>query len=436
MHSHLANLFKKELREIFRDPRLFIGMIIVPLLMFPLMGSAIRVSTEASEKQLAGLEIGLYNTDSDIGNASLSKAFYSIMLANKVNVHNITAATVQGAIDKCRAEGVSTLIYLPANFTQSIKAGRSADIYIYQFLKRYDIAEMQGAQKSVSIVATFNDAVTYGRLAEIYQNSTAKDLLVPANAVSRSIIRGQASDADPANVVGTLMSTSISMPIVIMLLIIMAGQLAATSVAMEKEQKTLEVLLTLPIRRINILLGKIAGVVVVSIVATLAYVVGFSYYMGSFSGATAGRAVDLSSVGLVPEAAGLALLTGSLFLAFLSALSLSVMLAAYTKDVRSAQSLMGILYLPIIMPAFILMFAPLEILPPAMQAIIYGIPFTYPILAAKAVYTHEYLVVGLGIVYQLVFTAVVLLIAAKFYESERVLTAKFDLGKKKKQIQD
>jgi len=113
---------------------------------------------------------------------------------------------------------------------------------------------------------------------------------------------------------------------------------------------------------------------------------------------------------------------------------LAVLLAAYTQDVRSAQSLLGILYVPVMMPAVVLMIAPIEVLPAALQGALYAVPFTYPILAAKALYTHDYLLVALGIIYQVAFTAVVLWLAARMFSTEKLLTArfKFDWVKKGK----
>ena len=46
MPRELQNIVKKELREMFRDPRLFLGIIVVPILMLPLMGGGIRIATE------------------------------------------------------------------------------------------------------------------------------------------------------------------------------------------------------------------------------------------------------------------------------------------------------------------------------------------------------------------------------------------------------
>jgi len=227
----------------------------------------------------------------------------------------------------------------------------------------------------------------------------------------------------------TVLSSSLSMPMTLMILLIMAGQLAATSVAMEKEQKTLEVLLTLPVRRINILIGKLSGVILVSLFATVSYLVGFTFYFNSLG--VGGNRADLAAWGLSPEPAGIVLLAVTLLLSFVSALSLAVLLSVFTKDVRSAQSLMGVLYIPVMVPALVLMFAPLSVLPAGLQAILLAIPFSYPIIASQALYTQQYLVVALGIIYQAVFTAAVLALAARVFSTEKILTAKLELGRRK-----
>jgi len=431
MANHLMNIIKKELREIFRDPRLFLGMIIVPLLMFPLMGSAVRISMEATQ-QYQRVEAGLMDIDAQDGNASLSVLFRSTMELLNITPVNVSVQSVDSGVRWCNDHGLNTLVVVPAEFTESILEGRSADVSVYQILKNYGFQEVEASTRVDTAISSFNSMITAERLKQSYPNGTSQDLLVPAKAQMSSVINGKVQAVSPQVVVTTLLSASISMPMVIMILIIMASQLAATSVAMEKEQKTLEVLLTLPIKRVYILIGKITGVIVVSLIATVSYIVGFAYYMSSFTVGSTSQVADLSAIGLSPDPAGMILMMLSLFLAFLSALSIAILISAYTKDVRSAQSLVGILYIPILIPALVLMLVPVDILPIGMQAVIYGIPFSYPILAAKAIYTKDYLVVVLGIVYQVAFTAVILFIATKFFASEKVLTAKFEFRKRKK----
>lgn len=435
MPNHLWNIVVKELREIFRDPKLVIGMIIVPLLVFPLMGGAIRAGIEAEEQQLARMEIAVMDLDPSSGGSNMSMLLNFVMVQSNLTVQGIEQQGTAEAISWCLDNGFETLVIVPADFSETIESGASAEVEVYQALTHYGLSEAVGAQRVQDTIGVFNDVLTAQRLSQGFPNATSEAMLSPAVAHTSSVIRGEVRDVAPQLVITTMMTTSTMMPVVIMILTIMAGQLAATSVAMEKEQKTLEVLLTLPIRRINILLGKLAGVVVVSLIATLSYVAGFGYYMGSF---TAGAdTADLAAIGLAPDLAGYGLMMVSLFLSFIAALSLSVLLAAYTQDVRSAQSLLGILYIPVMMPAVVLMMAPIEILPAALQGALFAIPFTYPILAAKALYTHEYWLVAAGIVYQVAFTAVVLYLAARMFSTEKLLTARLKLnwGKKGKKAE-
>jgi ABC-2 type transport system permease protein len=223
------------------------------------------------------------------------------------------------------------------------------------------------------------------------------------------------------------------MPMVLMILLIMAAQLAATSVAMEKEEKTLETLLTMPVSRSSILFGKISGVVVVSAIAVVAYIFGFYIYMNSMISMSGGElSVDLADIGLVPSMGGMVLLFVTLFLSLVAALSVAVLAAAFTEDVRSAQALMGLLYVPIFVPALVLMFVDISQMPLAAQGVILAIPFSYPILASKALYTGDFLIIMAGIVYQVIFTTLTIVVAARFFSSEKILTARFKLkgGKK------
>jgi ABC-2 type transport system permease protein len=130
------NIVKKELREIFRDPRLFLGMVIVPLLMFPLMGSAVRVSMEATQ-QYQRVEAGVMDIDAQDGNASLSVRFRSTMELMNIIPVNVSVRSVDSGVKWCTDHGLSTLVVIPARFTESILEGRSTDVSVYQVLRNY-----------------------------------------------------------------------------------------------------------------------------------------------------------------------------------------------------------------------------------------------------------------------------------------------------------
>ena len=425
----LGNIVQKELMEMVRDPKLLLGMIIVPMLIFPIMGAAIGSTREATEKGVATATVGFYSMDGNDGNDTYSVYLNIYLKISNITCRNITADGPAQAIRKAQDGGDIALVVVPANFTENIAALKSSTVDVYGILRDFSMTEGTVYQQVSSAIVGFNQWMVSQRLQQVYPNESAFNLTMPLVARNLSIIKGEAKHIDPILVGTAILGSTISMPMALMILLIMAGQLAATSVAMEKEQKTLEVLLTLPVRRINILIGKLSGVIVVSMLATVSYMVGFAFYFQSL-GVSAGN-VDLPALGLAPTPLGISLLAVSLMLSFVSALSLAVLLSVFTKDVRSAQSLMGILYIPIMVPALVLMWAPVETLPAGIQAVVLAIPFSYPIIASQALYTQQYLVVALGIIYQAIFTAGVLAIAARVFSTEKIMTARLSFGKKK-----
>jgi len=252
-----------------------------------------------------------------------------------------------------------------------------------------------------------------------------------------TIIKGEIySNVDPAVLSRVMISQAIAMPIIIIILLSYSMTVAATSVAMEKEEKTLETLLTLPMDRFAILMGKMSGSILVAAVGALAYMVGFNYYMGGImSTIPAGINVNLADLGLVPSLFGYSLLGISLFVTILSALALAVIISAFAEDVRSAQSLVGYVYPFLFIPAIALMYLDINSVPLALKVVLYAIPYTQPIIASKAVIMGDYWTAVLGITYVTAFTLTVMYAASRLFATEKILTAKLKLrglGKRRK----
>jgi len=111
---------------------------------------------------------------------------------------------------------------------------------------------------------------------------------------------------------------------------------------LEKEGKTLETLLSMPVKRSHILAGKIFGVIVIALIATMAYFGGYMYYMNTIL-----SEIPMQGFSFTVSPTGIGLVGITLFLTLLSGLSLAMLLAVMCEDVRSAQSFMGVIYIPI-----------------------------------------------------------------------------------------
>ena len=432
MLKGLFNIIVKEVKELVRDPKILLPMIIIPLIMFPLMGFAIQFSMEAVEEGMGEISVAVMDLDGGPVAESL-----------RINLTDWNAKIVQlddpnltKAFNYVQESNLTGLIVIPSGFSQNITEGGTSELEVYTPFRGGSIIESTSSSAVSALLSFFENNLVDQRIDEKFTEPPTT-VLNPIDLSEKSIIKGKGVDINPTVLFGLVISQSTIMPVGIMMLLIFAMQLAATAVASEKEEKTLETLLTLPINRFMILAGKLTGSILVAIVGAVAYLIGFSYYMNSFTGMIpTGVGVDLASIGLAPTLLSYVLLGLSLFMALLSALALAMSLSVFAEDVRGAQALVGPLSILLVFPMIFTMFTDITALPFPLSIILLAIPFTHPLLASNVAFTGNYLLAIGGIIYMAIFTVGVLYIAARLFGTEKILTAKlkfrrFSIRKKK-----
>jgi ABC-2 type transport system permease protein len=414
----------KELKELMRDPKILIGMIVLPLVMFPVLGLVMGYAVESAQEEAQRATLLVVDNDN---NGNWSNVFLSY-LNSTLNVDVIRDLSPQNIVDQGLLGKYNSSMFLeiPSGFSNNLTMHANGAMNITGMVNVYGVFTGGGGIFSgiggtavTAIVGSFNRAV-------------APDLV----AVSQSsIIKGQIEQGVDASTLSSLMlSQSIALPITIMIMLTYAMQIAATSVAMEKEEKTLETLLTTPVDRFAILMGKVSSTIIVAGAASIAVLVGYNYMIGSISSNIAGNvggSVDLVALGLVPSVWGYILLGISLFFTLMSALALAVIMSAFSENVRGAQALVGYIYPIIFIPSLALVYLDVNSLPLAIKGIFYAIPYSHPIIASKAVVTGDYGTVIFGIVYVAIFTIAIMYIASRLFATEKILTAKLKFGKGK-----
>jgi ABC-2 type transport system permease protein len=371
----------KELKELMRDPKILVGFLIVPLIMFPVLGYVMNLSVQTAKESAQKATVLVVNHDLGSNSTELIDFLNRYVKAIPANV-----ATVDDAIPLLASNNATGIIEIPQDFSQNISAETPAHVKFYTVFSGSGLFENVGS----TIVSS---------LVEAYNRAMAPNLLVPEDSV---IVKGKRVEGISPSVLSSLV------------------------LSQAKEEKTLETLLTLPMDRFSILAGKVSGSIVVAGIGAIAYMFGFNYYIGSFTGtiATTAPSVDLVSLGLVPSLFGYLLMGISLFVTLLAALALAVILSAFAQDVRSAQSLVSYVYPFLFIPALALMYLDINSLPFWLRAVFYAIPFSQPILASKAITMGDYLTAGLGIIYVTAFTLVIMYIASRLFATEKILTAK------------
>jgi len=418
----LGNVVVKELKELLRDPKILIGMIVVPLLMFPLMGLAVRTSMQTVTESVKAMSIGVMDQDEGLYAQTLIDMFES----SNLTVIKLPTMSVEQAAENAQESNMTAIVVIPNGFSQNITDDIQAHAHVYGVFRGTGIAEAAGPSAVSSIINVFSNSLALWKVG----NNTA--MLDPIWSSQESIVKGKVVSVSPNTLNTLVLSQYIGLPIGITVLIVFAMQIAATSVASEKEEKTLETMLTMPVGRFTILLGKLAGSVIVAAVGAIAYVAGVNYYTGSFTFVSPAQpSVDLASIGLAPSVPAYLVLGASLFVSLLSALALAIAVSSFAEDVRSAQTIVGYFYFMLFIPMILLMYTDISMLPLALRLVLLAIPYTHPMLAARASFTGDYTLAVLGIIYVSAFTLGTLYIAAKIFTTEKILTMRLKLRRGK-----
>lgn len=404
----LTNIFRKEVKELL-TPAAIIPVVVMAVLFAALGGMIGGAQQEASKAPVIGL------IDMDGGN--YSHVVSSYISANSEITYNGTDVDV--GLETVRTAEGPAVIVIEEDFTSNISSGVPGTIRVYWI--------MAGAGIMDSVSSSIVDAILSGAgqmlSAKMIEEgaSTNSSLIMAPMVKSETTYFKQMTmdDISPSTVASVLSSQSFLIPLVVMLVILMSGSSIIGSMGMEKENKTLETLLTMPVKRRDIVLGKLAGAAVVGLLMAIVYMAGMGYYMGSLQGQSA---IDMTRFGLVLDPLDYLLVGLSLFLAVLGALALCMLLGAFARDFKSSQTLtMPITFLALV-PFFIMMMKDFSTLPPLGQVVIFLIPFSHPMMVMNNLMFNDYWLVIAGIAYEALFAAVTVGLSVWLFKKDMLIT--------------
>jgi len=419
--KNFYNILKKEIKELMTK-QMILGLIFM-MVMFGIMGNFMKGFREKDD-ELINLAV-----------LNLDKSQYSEGILDKlsqqktIEIAEITEIDIEKAIEQAREKEANVLLVIPENFEEDIKEKKRVDLEIYSIIKGLSIKGMISDATVNSIIGSINREISINFIQEAFPDKNPGDIMNPLNIKEFVVVKDKMTSGNSAMIEGLAVSQSIMIPIILMMLIIYAGGTIVTSMVSEKENKTLETLLTLPVKRISIVIGKMTGATVVALLMAGVFLGGFRYYMSSAIPVIPGSETILEDLGLTMTPLSYILLGISLFLAILIALSMSMILGIFAQSTKNAQIMNMPIVLLAMIPYFLLMFQDIEMLSLPMKIFLYAIPFAHPIIASKALIFQNYPIVLGGIVYMIVFAAVTMYIVVWLFNTDRVLTAKFSLKK-------
>lgn len=423
-----VNLLLKEIRELI-TLQLFISLLFTVFL-FYFLG---QIAKSEMKRAMRIQKIAVLDLDASPFSQQLTE---SLSLA-RLQVEKLQGKSKEEAIEWTKADGINLLLVIPAGFGESVATLELEEIETYSFLRSFSLVGSRSSVILGSVITALNNYISNDFVKKKIPDLDPEKLKTPIKSKDFVVVKDRIAEGSAASVAGFVSSQSIFVPIILMMLIIYSSQMVISAIAMEKQNKTLETLLTVPISRTSIVTTKMLASALVGLISAIIYLFGFRYYMAGFMGdvrqaaAAEGLPKVIRELGLAPTANSYIILGLSLFLAILCALAMATILGVLAEDYRSAQSLIMPVIFLVMIPYFLSFFSDIKTLSLPVKLLVWAIPFSHPFLTTQNLLLENYQAVLGGIVYMLVFFIALILIAARIFSTDRVLTMKLKFRRKK-----
>jgi len=436
----MSELVKKEIMTTLRDKKVIISTIIMPLIIFTVMGGVygFAFNSVAQQAKHVAMHAQILVCDMDKGPVGA----YIVQYAR--NHSSMTFIKNQCSLREI-AEGLANNVY---NIVVEVPKGASANftsgkpVFIRVFTKAAGISMVSsvGASLANAFVNGVNDFLRSLILKSAGLNPGFA--VNPVKGYAMVLFRGRFV---PPQTLASLFMVSFTFVMAPLIIIVTALGFASTSMATENEEKTLEVLLSLPISRVKIVLSKLAGTLVVAAIATTSFTIGMLIYTSMVFGAVTtsvgniSAGTSASSVSATPQVFNSAVFTllgmnallimvVGTFLSLLAVASLGLLLGSFAPSVRASSTFTGQLSFLVMIPGFLLMFLSLSSLGPVGIGVLIALsPFITPIVAMKAYIEGITWAVPASLGWSVAFSIIMILIAAKLLDSERLLNIQYSL---------
>ncbi|WP_461864420.1 ABC transporter permease subunit [Thermococcus sp.] len=370
-------MFRKDLMDILRDRRLLTA-VVLPLILIPLLFGIIGSSNHSTS-------VSVRVIDND--NGEYSRTLVAFLQKNGIEVNESSPVT----------------LIIPAGFSKAIESSTSPELIIQVDLSNpLDFKTVRSAEVVKGLVLRFGSGV-----------------LPSLKSKFKIEVGGSVLNVEPSRYISSLLRGPLAVPLVLFVVAIYASQAVAASVAMEKESRTLETLLTLPISRRSIILGKIFSSIAFSVLVLASLAVSFGVF-------TRLSPYSRNSGSLFVSLAPLLFFSVGTFLLFILMLLTSLLVSLFTLDVRSALSIAGLVEVVYLIPVIVL-FSGAGLSGP-WGILVKTDPGYTPVQAFLSAVAGDYFMALGALVYLVLWNAMVLKLAVWVFDSGVLMTKRIDAG--------
>jgi len=374
---HSLRLGIKDLLVFARDRMMLISFVVMPIFMMLMVGFIFP-----SQSALKDVSFGVVNLDEGSMGDQIVLALQQVNRSQNERMFAITYLRSKGtAVDQIKYQTISGALIIPSDFSAKISAGEQASVIL--------ITDQSNPQISAGITGTISGLMSAMANQLASQNVAAllpnvpnpQQLIVPFTVQTEGIVAGKSNYFE------------FMAPGIMAMTIMMAAMTGlAGSVSRERELGTLDGIVSAPISRLSIILGKSFAQVVRGLLQALLTLI---------------LAVMLFGVVVHGSYGLLALL---LLLTVFSFIGIGIMVSAVASQQETAMTIMMTLTFPMLFLSGALF--PVQQMPVVMQWISKGLPLTYAVEALRkcvvlgtgmsGMMTQIWVMLGFGVIFTVI----------------------------------
>ena len=399
--SQMRVVAKKEIIEFIRDWRTIVALILVPLLLFPLLFIAFPLVMQSEAQELQELDVDVL-VQSDYIDSQI------LLGLNESNM-SITIESLPSGLESLSQPLNDSSLLRSYQYDAILRLQQTNDTWIYSVL--YLSTSEQSTEARNRVLEVLNNWETNETIQRIEAGGLDAD-----STLNPLRWDGTIADADVATKgeqAGLLLSLFI--PFVLALWTASAAVQPAIDMTVgERERGTLEALLSLPLSRSELLMGKWLAVVTITGVGVALQVAGLLFGIAFLAEDLVNvPSISIGSVLLLTLAVGL---YGTMIVA------LYLSLAMRSKSVKEAGTVLTPITLAMIVPILLTQFINLD----DVESFWFAIPFVNVLLALRELLLDRIIIehVLIWISVSVFVSALTIRYAAKQFSREDIVTSR------------
>jgi len=332
----IFNIARKEFIDTLRDKRTLLVMIVVPLLLFPVIFSFVSNIQQNSMEEAQERQLKIGYTKGQESNELLE------YLSKTENVKLIALTSPETQRTLIKQDSLDAILNFTPEFSSQINEMKTGTVQFF-----YESTEEGVEDRIAEVVRAYEEKIVGQRLNKIEIESQVID---PVNLAHRDVATTQEKIGKYA---GGLI------PYVFILFCFIGAMYPAIDLFTgEKERKTIETILTSPVKRIQILTGKMVVVVATGIFSALLAIVGL--FLGlNFADALPAEVIEVT--GDILQVKFIVLLLTMLIPLTIFFAGLLIPISIYAKSFKEAQSIITPINVLVIVPAIVGMLPGIEL---------------------------------------------------------------------------